>query len=146
MGRYVENIMTLLIDSPCMGICSTVYGDTICRGCKRHYREVIDWNRLSAIQKHAINLFLQQQIEKVTTQFVHVENAAQLKSQLDRAAIRPPLYDSPLCWAYELLRLRAQQMTTLIDYGLRAKPPYDTFTANALFTVLDDMLYAEAQR
>jgi len=30
--------------TPCVGICSTVYGDEICIGCMRTYKEVINWN------------------------------------------------------------------------------------------------------
>lgn len=30
-------------DSPCIGMCSTSYGDSICRGCGRSSDEVIGW-------------------------------------------------------------------------------------------------------
>jgi len=33
--------------SPCIGVCTTVVGDEICRGCGRKAQEVIDWNRMS---------------------------------------------------------------------------------------------------
>lgn len=130
-----------LTESPCIGICSTVYGDFICRGCKRDYREIIDWNRYEPGKKREINQRLQQQIETVTAQFIHVENPEQLKLQLKEVAIRPLLYDSPLCWAYELLRIKAKKITSLEDYGLRAKSPYEAVTASVLFTELDDALY-----
>ncbi len=128
-------------ESPCIGICSTVYGDDICRGCKRHYLEVIDWNRYDAAQKQAINARLQQQIETITALFVVIEDPRKLKTQLDKIALRPPIYLHPLCWAYELLRLKSQHITTLSEYGLRARPPYDALTVNGLFTALDDHLY-----
>ncbi|MCF8976542.1 DUF1289 domain-containing protein, partial [Pseudomonas edaphica] len=28
------------IKTPCVGLCSTVYGDLVCRGCKRFHHEV----------------------------------------------------------------------------------------------------------
>jgi hypothetical protein len=31
------------IKTPCVGLCSTVYGDLVCRGCKRFHHEVINW-------------------------------------------------------------------------------------------------------
>ncbi|NKB97756.1 MAG: DUF1289 domain-containing protein [Pseudomonadales bacterium] len=37
-----------------MGICSTTYGDLVCRGCKRFAHEVIDWNVYDADQREAI--------------------------------------------------------------------------------------------
>ena len=31
--------------TPCLGICSTTYGDDVCKGCKRFVHEVISWNK-----------------------------------------------------------------------------------------------------
>lgn len=133
--------MSTSVYSPCIGICSTVYGDNICRGCKRSYVEVIDWNRYDAAQKQAIHQRLQHNIEKVVADFLVVENANVLKAQLDQVALRPVLYDSPLYWAHEFLRLKANQVKDLQPYGLRAKPPHDTCSVNALFTEMDAQLY-----
>ena len=44
----------MTIDTPCIGICSTVYGDDICRGCQRTFQEVIDWNGLDLSQRQVI--------------------------------------------------------------------------------------------
>ncbi len=41
-------------DSPCIGICSTTYGDFVCRGCKRFAHEVTGWNRYTAAQREII--------------------------------------------------------------------------------------------
>jgi len=30
-------------ESPCIGQCSTTYGDDICKGCGRTFIEVINW-------------------------------------------------------------------------------------------------------
>lgn len=46
--------------SPCIGVCSTVLGDAICRGCGRRFEEVRDWHHMSAQQKRDINLRLAQ--------------------------------------------------------------------------------------
>lgn len=138
--------MSTAVYSPCIGICSTVYGDTVCRGCKRNYKEVIDWNRYDVAQKEAIHHRLQKNIEQVVEDFLVVEDAKLLKTQLEKVALRPLLYDSPLYWAHELLRLKANQIEDLQPYGLRAKPPYDAGSVNALFTEMDEELYAIAQR
>ena len=37
--------------SPCIGFCSTTYGDDYCRGCYRHVREVLDWRQLDHAKK-----------------------------------------------------------------------------------------------
>lgn len=41
--------------SPCIGVCSTVIGDDICRGCGRTFEEVVNWHRYSDDQKRAVN-------------------------------------------------------------------------------------------
>lgn len=138
-------VMTRTLSSPCIGICSTVYGDNICRGCKRNYREVIDWNRYDEQEKQQIYQRLQQQIEQVVATFIDVIDPAQLKTKLQQAnGQQPLLYDSPLFWAYELLRLQAVHITTLADYGLQATADYQALSTKALFTLLDDELYALA--
>jgi len=133
-------------ESPCIGICSTVYGDNFCRGCKRHYLEVIHWNRYDTSQKQAINQRLEQQIETIMREFVVITDEQKLKVCLDQVTLRPPLYPNPFYWAYELLRLKAKQMTALGAYGFYAIPPYHTLSANTLFTQMDDKLYARIQQ
>jgi len=45
----------LLTTSPCIGICSTSFGDDVCYGCKRTASEVIEWNSLQDDEKDKIN-------------------------------------------------------------------------------------------
>ena len=40
--------------TPCVGICSTTYGDLVCRGCKRFAHEIVQWNGYDETQKSAI--------------------------------------------------------------------------------------------
>lgn len=40
--------------TPCVGICSTTYGDLICRGCKRFAHEIVAWNGFSAEQQDQV--------------------------------------------------------------------------------------------
>lgn len=42
------------IKSPCIGACSTTFGDRVCRGCKRFYFEVDRWNRFTAAERYAV--------------------------------------------------------------------------------------------
>ena len=54
-----NNITELLTTSPCIGVCSTSFGDDICYGCQRTSNEVIQWNTLSDREKDQINRRLQ---------------------------------------------------------------------------------------
>ena len=42
------------VKTPCVGVCSTVFGDQVCRGCKRFHHEVIEWNGYTDIQKETV--------------------------------------------------------------------------------------------
>ncbi|MCZ6708751.1 MAG: DUF1289 domain-containing protein, partial [Gammaproteobacteria bacterium] len=37
--------------TPCVGICSTTFGDLVCRGCKRFAHEVVQWNGFEPAQQ-----------------------------------------------------------------------------------------------
>ncbi|MFO1328239.1 MAG: DUF3717 domain-containing protein [Rubrivivax sp.] len=41
-------------DSPCIAICSTTQGDSVCKGCGRHFAEVQDWTSYTPGQKRAV--------------------------------------------------------------------------------------------
>ena len=45
---------TVRTRTPCVGICSTTYGDDVCRGCKRFIHEVINWNSFKPEEKEAV--------------------------------------------------------------------------------------------
>ena len=51
--------------TPCAGRCSTVFGDAVCRGCRRFNHEVIKWNTYTAQQQHAVWLRLDAQLEQI---------------------------------------------------------------------------------
>ena len=52
------------VRTPCVGICSTGIGDSVCRGCKRFAHEVIDWNAYS----HEQRLIIAQRLESFLAQ------------------------------------------------------------------------------
>jgi predicted Fe-S protein YdhL (DUF1289 family) len=41
-------------DSPCVGRCSTAYGDDICKGCGRTFLEVVNWIVFDDVEKAAV--------------------------------------------------------------------------------------------
>ncbi len=44
----------MLRRTPCIGICSTTYGDLVCRGCKRFAHEIVQWNAFEPAQRQAV--------------------------------------------------------------------------------------------
>src|SRR5690606_33959985 len=76
-------VMTLkAVGTPCIGVCSTTYGDTVCRGCKRFLHEVVDWNRYSDQEKTIVWQRLDQLLGLVVNNYLEVVDAGRLESQM----------------------------------------------------------------
>ena len=56
--------------TPCVGICSTTYGDMVCRGCKRYAHEIVQWNAYSPSQRATIEQRLVQLRDGATDECV----------------------------------------------------------------------------
>ena len=74
--------------SPCVGFCSTTFGDPVCRGCKRSIAEVDGWNLLTAEQQQQVWQRLWQQTTEIVQQHLQITDPQLLHSQLLRFAIR----------------------------------------------------------
>jgi len=129
------------INTPCVGICSTVYGDEICRGCKRFYKEIIEWNGLTTNTKQIIFQRLSQLMSITVRQFLQITNAALLQEQLDKLQIRYHATDDAFCWAHHLLRALQDKPQNLKHYGIMIKPEYVACSLRELFTLIDKTLY-----
>jgi len=51
--------------TPCAGRCSTVFGDSVCRGCRRFNHEVIRWNTFTPEQQTTIWKRLDAQLDQI---------------------------------------------------------------------------------
>lgn len=107
--------------TPCIGVCSTVYGDLVCRGCKRFAHEVIGWNGYTEQQKLTVNTRLATLRDEAVDAHVEIEDPARLHAQI--AAHRVPHHESDSLFSlvYALLWRGASHMRDLGAYGLRAK-------------------------
>jgi uncharacterized protein len=61
--------------TPCVGICSTTYGDLVCRGCKRFAHEIVQWNGYDAEQQATIWQRLLQLRGEVVEQYLTVADS-----------------------------------------------------------------------
>ncbi|ESK37713.1 hypothetical protein P256_02146 [Acinetobacter nectaris CIP 110549] len=74
--------------TPCAGRCSTVFGDHVCRGCRRFNHEVIKWNNYTAKQQLAVWKRLDEQLDKVLIPLLPHMNLEQVNLFLERKGIR----------------------------------------------------------
>ena len=60
--------------TPCAGRCSTVFGDAVCRGCRRFNHEVIRWNTYTAEQHTAVWRRLDTQLDQILVPMLPLAN------------------------------------------------------------------------
>ena len=105
------------VKTPCIGVCSTGIGDSVCRGCKRFCHEVIDWNSYSSAQKKVVDERLSGFLSQVVSNKLRVIDAELLKWQMDTQNVRFVAHHDEHCWVFSLLKAGAGQITNVKDYG-----------------------------
>ena len=73
--------------TPCVGICSTTFGDLVCRGCKRFSHEIVDWNSYDDSQKEIIWERLERIKEQVVGQIVQCKDEKLFQSAIEAQKI-----------------------------------------------------------
>lgn len=106
------------VPTPCVGICSTTYGDVVCRGCRRYLHEVIDWNRFSDAEKRLIWQRLDGLLEQVLPGSFRIDDAALLQERLQHYRIPFRADGSPWTWLQALLKSTAKQVPDLAEFGV----------------------------
>ncbi len=132
----------LPVQTPCIGLCSTVFGDKVCRGCKRYTEEIVGWNAYSQTEKQAIDDRLQQHLQQIlATRFV-VNDADKFERALQDNNIRYIKARSPLCWVNDLLRTNVVESEPLENFGLSVVAGLEGQALADIRQQLDTELYA----
>ena len=118
--------------SPCIGVCSTGIGDTVCRGCKRFMHEVIDWNSYTELQQRAIVTRLGSLAKQVAEPLVEIVDEAAFRQALDYQKIRYDRSAGPYLWLNELLQIGAASLTSLEPLGCRVRPAYRAWSLSQI--------------
>jgi predicted Fe-S protein YdhL (DUF1289 family) len=134
----------MVIDTPCIGICSSVYGDPICRGCKRSAVEVIDWNRYTPGEKEVIYQRLHGQIENILLRYIDILDESVLQEKITQLNIRLHPRAKREEQAFHLLRLGAKKIKDIRSYGLAIKPEFANLPLMVLFNQIDKEIYLMA--
>ncbi|WP_370978376.1 DUF1289 domain-containing protein [Agaribacterium sp. ZY112] len=127
--------------SPCVGICSTGIGDSVCRGCKRFMNEVIDWNSYSEEQRQLIVQRLSSLVRQVAEPLVEIYDEALLKQSLDFQKVRYDKTAGPYLWLHELLQVGASTIASLEPFGCRIKSAYQGWSLSEIKQQIDRDFY-----
>ncbi|MEZ5539344.1 MAG: DUF1289 domain-containing protein [Pseudomonadales bacterium] len=106
------------VKTPCIGVCSTGIGDTVCRGCKRFSHEVIAWNAYSQAERRAVLQRIDQLLEMIVARWLIVEDKEVLRHQLQMQQIGFDPARAPASWVVELLKAGSSQIDEPGQYGL----------------------------
>ena len=107
--------MQLKKRTPCVGICSTTYGDLVCRGCKRFAHEIVQWNGYDELQQDAVRDRLQRVRDEVLSLLLVCHDEALLQNALSEAGLQ----DLDRMEAqYQLLRFMVRREQPLASAGL----------------------------
>ena len=105
--------------TPCVGICSTTYGDEVCRGCKRFSFEVINWNGFTPEERESV----WKRLEKLKTQIMSSRLQILEPELLDKKIkhyqlkIKDDLND--LSKAFELIKQVSESFNNLEEFGIK---------------------------
>lgn len=135
---------TTTIRTPCIGVCSTTFGDTVCRGCKRFLHEIVDWNRYTEAQKTLVWQRLNSLLRTVMGNYFVVQDAALLAEQLAFQNIRRQPQLTPEGWLPELLKAAGSRTLDWDAFGVLYLGP-TTLTPRALYDQISAEVYALAQ-
>lgn len=130
------------VKTPCIGVCSTGIGDSVCRGCKRFAHEVINWNGYSEEQKTIVDARLAQFLAQCVQNRLRVTNVALLAWQLETQKIRHNPDHDPHCWVFALLKAGAGQIDDPAAFGFEVDLRYRSDTLAELREAIDAEFFA----
>lgn len=133
------------IKTPCVGRCSTIYGDLVCRGCKRFSHEIVGWNAYGEDEKRAVWVRLEQLLAQVMAAKVQVFDAGLLREQLLARKIRFVEGQSPYAWAYQLIARGARFIQQLEAYGVVLLPEFRDWSLPDLRDAIDQEFFLLSQ-
>ena len=90
--------------SPCIGVCSTTYGDLVCRGCNRFAHEVAQWNGYAEAQRAVVWQRLDELRSGSVARHLSEKQVAALCAEADAVRLGETPGASDRSRAYEVLR------------------------------------------
>ena len=106
--------------TPCLGICSTTFGDEVCKGCKRFAHEIVSWTKYSLKEREIINDRLEKFKIKILQGRFEIIDPNLLANKLEEKAINFNQSLDPITWIFDLFRAAGSQEFNLNNYGIKS--------------------------
>jgi Predicted Fe-S protein len=114
--------------TPCIGICSTTFGDDVCKGCKRFSHEITDWGKFSADERAIVNSRLEQFKATILEEKFIISDSSLFKKKMNEFSINFNSSLEPITWIFDLLRASSNKDLDLSDFGIEILPKFSNLS------------------
>ncbi len=114
--------------TPCLGICSTTFGDEVCKGCKRFSHEIVSWTKYSLEEREIVNDRLEKFKVQILQHRFEIIDQNLFESKLEEKAINFNHSLDPLTWIFDLLRAAGSQSFDIESFGIKKLYQFDPKT------------------
>ena len=104
--------------TPCVGICSTTYGDDVCRGCKRFSFEVINWNTFKPEERESVWKRLEKLKSQIMASRLKVFDSKKLESSIKHFQLKIKDDLNDLSKAFEVIKQVSESFNNLDEFGI----------------------------
>ena len=132
------------LETPCVGICSTIYGDDICRGCFRSLTEITYWNAYTKAQKSVVLSRLNTHITAIVASKLEITSTQVLQQKCQQHHIKIREHFSPYTWAHALLREGMHHIHDIQKYGIKILAPFTHLSLAQLISLIDDEIHQKS--
>ena len=110
--------------TPCIGICSTTFGDDVCKGCKRFSHEITNWGKFSSDERSLVNSRLEQFKITILEEKFTISDSNLFESKMNEFSINFNVSLEPITWIFDLLRASSNKDLNINDFGVEILPAF----------------------
>ena len=110
--------------TPCIGICSTTFGDDVCKGCKRFSHEITNWGKFSTDERAVVNSRLEQFKTTILEEKLTISDSELFESKMNEFSINFNSSLDPITWIFDLLRASSNKDLNVNDFGVEILPAF----------------------
>ena len=114
--------------TPCIGICSTTFGDDVCKGCKRFSHEITNWGKFSTDERAVVNSRLEQFKTTILEEKFTISDSELFESKMNEFSINFNSSLEPITWIFDLLRASSNKDLNVNDFGVEILPAFSDFS------------------
>ncbi len=114
--------------TPCIGICSTTFGDDVCKGCKRFSHEITNWGKFSNDERALVNSRLEQFKATILQEKFSIYDKSLFKNKMSEFSINFNSSLDPVTWIFDLLRASSNKDLDLSEFGIEVLPKFSNLS------------------